>query len=815
MSAFLRDLRFGFRMLFKNPVMSGIAVVTFALGIGLTTTVFSIVNGALLDGLPYEDSDRIVSVARIDMANDARPTGVTAHDYRTYQEQQTSFSVLAAYTGRAINIVDSEGSAVRYNGAAIEASMFDLLRVSPAIGRRFFPSDNEVGAPAVALLSWDAWQERFGGEDSVVGTTVRLNGRTATIVGVMPDGFAFPDRQLMWVPLTLDFSMARDQSPQYRILGRLLDGVSIDAAAAQIATFADRLSVEFPETNENFSATVDTYVKLDMGPEIFGLLYTMLGAVIGVLLIACANVANLLLARSAARTREVAVRTALGAGRGQVIRQLMTETMILAVVGSAIGIGLGYAGVAWWNNALQISPPPAWMVFEIDRDVVMFVIGMTVFSALASGLVPAIKASNTDIGEVLKDEGRGSSSFRMGRFSGSLVVGEIAVSCGLLFVSGLMIKSVTQLRNIPMPFATETVLTGRLNLPDGDYPEVADRVAFYEELLPLLAAVPGVAAATLSDGLPASGNGRMPIEIEGMTYPEEDDYPRPREGIVAAGYFSTFEVPVIRGRAFEESDRSDAPLVAVVNESFVNTLLPDGDALGRRFKIRIGNILAEGSRPDDWFTIVGIVPNLYMEGIGNSRGSPMGYYIPIAQTGVGNTVNFALRVSAGNPLAIAPQVRQVVAGVDRNLPIYRVMDMPAVIARSTWFYNVFGKLFMAFGFASLFLAAVGLYGVMSFTVGIRQHEMGVRLALGATGKNLVSLMMRRGLVQTAIGLVLGMGIAALATTPLEFVLYKVDARDPVVFGIIALTLGLTGVVASLIPASRVTKLDPNSALRAD
>ncbi len=802
-------------MLFKNPLMSGIAVVTFALGIGLTTTVFSIVNGALLDGLPYEDSDRIVSVARVDMANNAQPTGVSLLDYRSYLEQQTSFEALAAYSGRAINIVDSEGSAVRYEGAAIEASLFDVLRVSPAFGRRFFPGDNEVGAPRVALLSWEAWQEQFGGEEDVVGTTVRLNGETSTIVGVMPDGFAFPDRQLMWVPETMDFNVNREQSPQYRILGRLRDGVSMDAAAAQIATLADRLAVEFPETNENLSGTVDSYVKLDMGPEIFGLLFTMLGAVIGVLLIACANVANLLLARSAGRTREVAVRTALGAGRMQVVRQLMAETLTLALVGSAIGVGIGYAGVAWFNNALQVSPPPAWMVFEIDSNVVTFVIGMTVFAALASGLAPALKASNTDIGEVLKDEGRGSSSFRMGRLSGVLVVGEIAVSCGLLVASGLMIKSVTQLRNIPMPFATETVITGRLNLPGGDYPEVADRVAFYEELLPRLAAVPGVANATLSDGLPASGNGTLPIEIDGVTYPDENDFPTPHEGIVTAGYFNTFEVPILQGRAFEVSDRADMPPVAVVNESFVRNLIPEGEAIGRRFKIRIGNILSEGSRPDAWFTIVGVVPDLYMEGIGNNQGNPMGYYIPIAQTGVGNTVNFALRASAGDPMALAPQVRQAVAGVDQNLPIYRVMGMPAVIAQNTWFYSVFGKLFMAFGFASLFLAAVGLYGVMSFAVGSRRHEMGVRLALGASGKSLISLVMRRGVIQTAIGLGLGLGLAALATGPLQIVLYQVDAKDPMVFLLIVVTLGITGLLASFIPASRVTKVDPITALRVD
>ena len=815
MNAVLRDLRYGIRILLKNPVLSAIAIVTFALGIGLTTTVFSIVNGALLDGLPYEDAKRIVSVARLDMADNADPTGVSAHDYRDYQEAQTSFSSLAAYNGIAINIVDSDDNAVRYDGSAIEASIFDVLRVSPVFGRRFLPSDNAIGAPRVALLSWQAWQEQFRGDDAIVGTTVRLNGSTSTIVGVMPEGFAFPERQLMWIPLTMELPAQRSEFGQYSVIGRLADGVSMDAAAAQIATIANRLAVEFPETNENFAATVDDYIKLDMGPEIYGLLYTMLGAVIGVLLIACANVANLQLARAAVRTREVAVRTALGAGRAQVIRQFLAETMTLATIGSLLGVALGHMGVAWFNRALTANPPPAWMVFEIDSNVLLFVIAITALAALASGLAPALKASKADISEILKDEGRGSSSFRLGRLSGILVIGEIAVSCGLLYAAGLMTKSVTQLRNLPMPFATENVLTGRLNLPVGDYPEIADRVGFFEELLPHVAAVPGVTAATLSDGLPASGNGSLPIQLEGETYQTDQDYPIVREGIVTPGYFETFEVPLIQGRTFQVSDRADAPLVAVVNESFARNLLEDGGAIGQRFKVHLGGNLSEGSRPDDWFTIVGVVPDLYMEGIGANNESPIGYYIPISQTGVGNTVNLAVRTEVADPLSVAPAVRKAVADVDRNLPVFRVMGMEDVIAQNTWFYRVFGTLFMAFGFCALFLAAVGLYGVMSFAVGSRRHEMGVRLALGATGRGLTSLVMRRGVIQTAIGMAIGLGFAVLISAPLQVVLYNVDARDPIVFGVIVLTLGITGAIASFVPAKRVSRVDPVTVLRTD
>jgi predicted permease len=407
----------------------------------------------------------------------------------------------------------------------------------------------------------------------------------------------------------------------------------------------------------------------------------------------------------------------------------------------------------------------------------------------------------------LKDEGRGSSGLRMGRITSIIVIGEVAVSCGLLIAAGLMIKSVAQLRSVNFPFAVESIFTARLNLPASDYPDADARTAFYHEFLQRLQATPGVEAATLSDGLPARGNGTRVFEIEGGEYPTERDYPNAREGIVTPGYFATFETPVLDGRAFVFSDTKDNLPVALVNQSFVREFFDGQEPLGKRFRIHQDNDVY------DWMTVVGVVPDLKMEGIGNNNASPAGYYIAVEQFAdvLGNVVSVGVR-TAGDPSSMASRVRETLATMDPNLPIYDALPMKTVIAEQTWFYRVFGTLFMVFGFVALFLAAVGLYGVMSFSVSQRTREMGIRMALGAYNGRLIRLAMRRGLRQIAIGIAIGIGIAALATRPLQVILYQVNARDPLIFGGVVLALALVGVLATFIPARRVTRIHPAEAL---
>jgi len=622
----------------------------------------------------------------------------------------------------------------------------------------------------------------------------------------MPPTFAFPIRESLWVPLVADpLATRRGQGPQYGVVALLKPGISLAQARAQVAAVAAELEREFPETNRGIGAGVMRYTETILGPEISGLLFTMLGAGIGVLLIACVNVSNLLIARASLRRREVAVRMALGAARSRIIRQHLTEVLVLATAGGAIGVLLSLFGMRWFTQTLAASPPPFWITFELDYRIMLFVLGVIVLSSLFAGGLPALQAARVSAGAVLKDDSRSSTSGRLGRFSSGLVIAELAVSCGLLIAAGLMIKSVVQLQTVPMPFAIANVLTARVDLPRDDYPDPAASIRFFEQLLPKLQALPGVEAATLSDGLPGAGNGSTTVQIEGKAYPQTSDYPLAREGIVTPGYFETFQTKLLNGREFTTSDTATGQPVAIVNESFARVHFPGVGPLGRQMK----RIRPNSQEP--WLTIVGVVPDLLMEGIGNNNASPVGYYIPIAQSDVANGVRIAVR-TRGDAAPVTPLVRSAVTSLDSDLAIYDVSSLRRVIDRQTWFYTTFGTFFMAFGICALFLAAAGLYGVMSFAVTQRTREMGVRSALGAQSRQLMSLVMRRSVIQLAIGLVLGLGIALLASGSLQPVLYKVDPRDSTVFAVVVLTLAVVSIVASLLPARRVTRIDPVTAL---
>jgi predicted permease len=629
------------------------------------------------------------------------------------------------------------------------------------------------------------------------------------VIGVMPEHFGFPIRQEIWMPLVIDSpAKPRGQGPNYQVVARLKPGVTLAQAKTQAITIASQLEQDFPATNRGIGADVMPYSKAIFGPEIFALLFTMLGAGIGVLLIACVNVSNLLVARASLRRREVAVRMSLGAGRGRIVRQQLTEVFVLAALGGVLGILLSVAGTRWFSQAISANSPPFWMTFDLDYRVTAFVVFVIGLATVLAGGLPAIHAMRVVPGVALKDESRSSTSAGLGRFSNGLVIAELAVSCGLLIAAGLMIKSVIQLKNVQMPFGIEKILTARVDLPPGNYPDSAASIRFFERLLPMLQALPGVEAATLSDGLPAAGNGSVPVQIEGKAYQHDNESPLAREGIVTAGYFDTFEAKVKSGREFTASDTATSRPVALINESFARAHFPNLDPLDRQFK---------RSRPgskEPWLTIVGVVPDLIMEGIGNNNASAVGYYIPIAQSDVANGVRIAVR-TRGQPAAVTSLVRSAVSSLDADLAIYEVSTMRSVIDRQTLFYTVFGNFFMAFGFCALFLASAGLYGVMSFAVTQRTREMGVRSALGARGQQLIVLIMRKSVLQLAIGIVVGLALAATVSGLLQPVLYHVNPRDLAVFAGVVATLTLTTLSASFLPALRVTRINPVRALASE
>jgi predicted permease len=806
MNQLFTDVRSGLRMLVKYPTLSLVSILTLGLGIGLSTTVFCVVNGGLFKGLPFPDGDRIVSVVGTNPSQNQPRLPISAQDLAVWRERQTSFEKMGAYNFSPVNLSTEEGRPERYGGGMLSVEAFEALGVQPALGRGFREGDDRPGADAVVILGDTLWRERYGASTDIVGRAIRANGVMRTVIGVMPPKFAFPIRESLWIPLVVDpLAKPRGEGPVYPVIAKLKPGVGVAQARAQAAAIAAQLEQEFPKTNRGIGADVMPYTKTVLGPEIYALLYTMLGAGIGVLLIACVNVSNLLVARASLRRREVAVRMALGAGRNRVVRQHLTEVFVLAIAGAALGVAFSIFGMRWFTSAISVNPPPFWITFGLDYRVMLFVAGLIGLASVAAGTVPAVHAARVSAGSALKDDSRGSTSASLGKFSSALVVAELAVSCGLLIAAGLMIKSVTQLSSVQMPFAIDSVLTARVDLPRDSYPDSPSSIRFFEQLLPRLQAVPGVEGATLSDGLPAAGNGSIPVQIEGKSYPQESDYPLAREGIVTAGYFATFQTKVLSGREFTPADSASSLPVAIVNESFARLHFPGIDPVGHQMKrIRPGN-------KEPWMTIVGVVPDLIMEGIGNNNASPVGYYIPIPQSDVANGVRIAVR-ARGEPGALTSLIRSAVTSLDPELAIYEIETMRRVIDRQTWFYTTFGTFFMAFGLCALFLAAAGLYGVMSFAVTQRTREMGVRSALGAPGRQLVLLVMRRSIVQLAIGLALGLGLALLASGALQPVLYHVNPRDQMVFAAVVATLAVASLIATFLPARRVTKIDPVVAL---
>ena len=803
----LQDLRYGTRLLRKSPGLSAISILALAVGIGLTTTMFSIVYGAILRGLPFEEPERIMHLERANPERDIQSMEVTQHDFAAWREQQRSFQGLAAFYTGTVNVSGTE-RAERYDGAFISPNAFDILRVTPHLGREFRDGEDAPGAEPVAIIGYQLWQDRFGGDRGVIGQTIRANGVPTTIVGVMTPRFEFPFRQDIWLPLALDVvGTPRGAGMTLEVFGRLADGVSMEAAALEINAIAKRLALEYPETNEGVVAHVQPFTKEYVGDEPTAMLYTMLGAVFFVLIIACANVANLLLGRAAIRSKEIGVRTALGATRARVIRQFLSEAVVLSAVGAVLGLVIGYIGVRLFNDAIAATNPPFWIDIRVDLVVVAFVVGVALFSSVVAGTLPALQASRVDVSEILKDESRGSSSFRVGRLSRGLVIVEVALSCGLLVIAGLMVKSVTKLATIDYGFTTENVFTARVGFPsaDEDYSATETRIQFFDQVLGRVSGIPGVMAAALTSALPLNGGGYTNFAVEGQSYAEDRDYPGSRQLIVSPGFYASLDVNVVQGRDFGTEDRDGALPVAIVNEGFAKKFFPDESPIGRR--IRFGR--AESTA--EWRTIVGLVPDMYVDGVENEN--PEAVYIPYAQSEA-RFMSIVAR-TRGDAMDLTPKVRDAVIAVDPDIPIYFVESLEAAMDKQTWFYRVFGTIFMIFGGVALFLAAIGLYAVMAFSVSRRIREFGVRMALGAQQGDVVGMVFRQGLTQIVSGLVLGVGLAVAIAGPLTILLYGVTPRDPVIFGGVVLLLAATGLLACFVPARRATRVDPMVALRSE
>ena len=804
MGGFFKDLRYATRMLTKQPGLSSIAITALALGIGFTSIMFSIVYAALLRGLPVEGGERIMHVERTNPSREIESMGVSIHDYLDWREQQTSFEHLSAYYEGTVNLRGTERP-VRYSGAFVTANAFPTIDAQPQLGRLFREDEDEPGAPLAAILSDHVWQDMFGGSRDVLGTVVTVNGEQAEIVGVMPEGFRFPVLQDIWLPLRMNaLELERDTGTWLEVFGKLREGVSPDEAMVEFTGISNRLAQAYPEYNEGVLPLMQPFTQEFVGDEAIPLLWTMLAVVSLVLLIACVNVANLLLARAALRVKEMGIRTAMGAHRWRIISQMVAEALILAIVGAALGTLIAWFGVGLFSRAVEGTDPPYWLVFELDGTILLFIMAVSVAAAVISGTIPALKATGADVTAVLKDESRGTSSLEIGRMSRWLVVGELAMSVGMLVAAGLMTKSIVTLRNFDYGFQHEEVFTARTGLFVNDFPTVEERVRFYEDVRQRMTEIPEVVAASVSTSMPGTGSGGTAFAVQGTAYTEDRDYPTARRTTVSPGYFETFGVSLSQGRDFNSGDVADGEPVAIINQSFA-TKYGEGNPLGMQFRP------GRGDSEEAWLTVVGVVPDLYMEGIGNTDGDPAGFYTPISQ-GDARFMSLAARGPA-DPMSLTVAVRDAVASVDPDIPIYWTETLSGRLSQQTWFYNVFGVLFMIFGMSALFLAAVGLYGVMSFSVSRRTTEMGVRMALGAQGAQVLRMVLRQGLGQIVIGLALGVGLAVLISRGLQMVLFEVNPNDPAVYIAITVVLALTGLAASTVPARRATTVDPMVALR--
>ena len=806
MNALFKDFVFGFRSLLKRPSSAIISVLVLSIGIGLSTFMFSIVYGIWLRGLDVPEAERLTLIWETNLSEDIDQRRPPVHDLWDWRAQQRSFEDMFGWYSGTINVSNEGADPERYAGAFLTINTFDVLRIQPVLGRGFITEDEVPGAPFTAILSHKVWQSRYAGDPSVLSRTIKVNGEQATIIGVMGEGFGFPGGQDIWVPMR-DIPMQVERGErQLTVMARLNDGVTFDQAQLELASIAEGLVREYPETNEGVGIRLMSWSAWQT-PLDFGVVFiAMMVSVIFVLMVACANVANLLLARATLRVKEAAVRTAIGGGRLRVVLPFFSEAVLLALASAVVGTLIAFGAMRGFDAAtLQFRP--FWIEFALDLPALAFVVVTAFFVSIAAGALPAYQISKADVNEILKDESRGATGVHLGKVSRALVVGEVALSCALLVGSGLMAKNLLVINNVEFPYDAERVFTAQVVLFPTVYPDEESRARFFEQLQANLVAHPQIDEAALTTSLPGTGGSRM-ISLEGVEYATDQDHPRIRNTVVSPGFFETLGVSLLQGRDFTLGDRADRPRVAIVNRWFAERHYPDGNVLGRRFK--------EGDDADaPWITVAGVSPAMNMPLIGGPGADSAAYYTPLQQVDRQFVNIMATPVGGGDPMALTAEVRQIVRRLDDDLPIFEVSSIIARYEQFTFFYGIFGLLFIMFGVITLSIALVGLYGVLSFSVSQRVKEIGVRIALGAQGRDVVRLIVRQGLIQIAVGVVLGLGAGFGLSNLLGNFLFGLDTRDPMVFGGVTAVVVAVGIIATWLPARRASAIDPMVALRAE
>ena len=809
MQTLFRDLRYGARVLSKNPVFTAVAVISLGLGIGANTAVFSVINAVLLKSLPFKDPESLVLVWG-DSRDDDRLRGrnqLSATDVADFRSQTTTLEDISPYMGWN-PLMSGNVEAERIPAIQVGDGFFNVMRGTPMLGRVFTAEEQEEGKDLVVVLGHQLWQRRFNSDPNIVGKTVTLNSRTYTIVGVMgpdfhplPTSLVFPQGQF-YRPIAEQYDNEERSSRHVRAVARLKQGITIDQAQVDIATIASRLEQEHPTTNKNQGARVVSITDDTVG-GLKRTLWLVFGAVVLVLLVACANVANLLLARATARYKEITIRAAIGAGRGRLIQQLLTESLILALLGGGVGLLLAVWGTkAIGSLASRINP-----VFEnisVDTRTVLFTLSVSILTGIVFGLVPALQISKPNLARWLK-EGRGSGgSASRNRFRGALVIAEVALTLVLLVCAGLLIRTVIRLRSVDAGFNAHNVLTMNIGLPSAKYPKPENVVAFFKEATDRIAALPGVKAAGITSVLPLSDN----FDGRGLVV---EDYPKPKGEeisvdlyVVTPGYLSAMEIPLRHGRTISDHDTIESAKVAVINQRMAEQLWPNQDPVGRRIKFP-----GSESNPQPWRTIVGVVNDVSQYSL--DKEPPMQIYLPHSQ--FPTLFDSIVVKTQGDPYSVLGAVRREILSVDKDQAVYNVITLEELHRDSIALRRFLMLLLVVFAGLTLILAAVGIYGVMSYAVNQRTQEIGIRMALGARPADVLTLVVKGGIGLALGGVGIGVVIAFGLTRLMEALLFGVTPTDTLTFAFGSLAIITVAALACYVPARRATKVDPLIAMR--
>ena len=805
----LADLRYAFRMLVKAPAFTTVAVITLALGIGANSAIFSVVDAVLLRPLPFKDPEQIVMVWG-KLAGDGDRSAHSFPDYVDFRDQNQSFSALAAYTLTTGPLSQSE-EMQPLQGVAVSSEIFDLLGVEPLLGRRYSADDHKEGAPYVVILSYALWQRAFGGDRNVLGQQITLSGRGFTVIGVMPPAWKFPveyERVDYLAPLEYQPASTLNERGAHflRMIGRLKPGVQMRQADAEMSAIAARLAKQYPGTNANRFSTVLVTLHADVVGNVRPALMILLGAVALVLLIACANVANLFLARAASRSREIAIRTALGASRGRIVRQLLCESLLLAI--AAAGAGLLMA--SWGVDLLKLMRPaelPHLGEIGLNLSVAAFTFALGVASTVVFGLIPALQVSKPSVSEALQQGAKGSSDSVLAiRLRAFLIVSQVSLSLLLLASAGLLIKSFFNLRATSPGFDPARVMTTSISLPRVRYPEVAQQLRIHDQIVQKLSALPGVESAGAANPLPLSDASNASSFIaSGMIEQGPGSHPDAGHLVVAGDYFQALRIPVLKGREFSGIDTENSPPVIVINDTFARRFFAGRDPIGQWVRIDAGGGTAPPRRE-----VIGVVGNSRHESLAKEAGPE--FYVAFRQQPI-RDLDFVVRTSASNLTGLDAAVRRAVHEIDKDLFVPQLQPMDTFVSSQLAPARFNMMLLGIFATVAMTLAAIGIYGVIAYSVVQRTREIGIRMALGAQRRDVLGMVLRQSLTVVMIGIAIGLVASFAATRPLASLLYGVAANDVLTFTSVVALLGAAAFLASYIPARRAMRVDPMVALR--